>query len=108
MTTPQPTHKEWNERLDAILKTFDSASGYDESPEIRYNEAKQAINAAVLELVIGEDEPDISTGEPAYSVMEIELHNHAGIYDAELYRVIGRNQKREEERQTITGKPNPQ
>jgi hypothetical protein len=95
------THKAWEERIDKMLTNVIaetrvytamklngeiSANTMLDYGSVSRVAAKQAINAAVLELVIGEDDPNI--------------HDDLAI--------LNQNHLREFQRQTITGKDNPQ
>lgn len=59
--TTQSMHQQWEERLDEILDAFKTyiVSHYDavdgSAEKLNGEATKQAINAAVLELVVGED-----------------------------------------------------
>lgn len=97
MTTPQPTHQAWEARLIDILDQYGLSLATNNRQGLSRKDAKFAIYAAVLELVVGEDESALVSDEDRPSRSELEQHF-----------AVSKNALRDQQRQTITGKPNPQ
>lgn len=103
MNTHQPTHKAWEEKLDAILDLA-GFQIYPHEASINRDKAKQAINALLLETKIEEHWYNANSGRGDL----YKYHCKCGEFWNEKAKLDSHIAWKLAALQTITGKPNPQ